>query len=106
MRFVHALLIVMVLATTASAQPGGGPVLAGVVNDALKANPEITSAEQRYAAARLRPIQERSLPDPMVSAGYNASGKPFPGAGLGTEPIANIGAMGTQELPYPGKRGL
>ena len=42
----------------------------------------------------------------MVSAGYNASGNPFPGAGLGTEPTANIGLMISQEIPYPGKREL
>ena len=91
---------------TASAQQPGRLALADVVADALKANPEMSVAAQRYAAARLRPVQERSLPDPMVSAGYNASGKPFPGAGLGTEPIANIGFMVSQELPYPGKRQL
>ena len=106
MKLVLGLFIAMVLATTASGQPLGRLVLADVIADALKVNPEIAAAEQRYAAARLRPVQERSLPDPMVSAGYNASGKPFPGAGLGTEPIANIGFMVSQELPYPGKRQL
>jgi len=106
MKLVLGLFIAMVVATTASGQPLGRLALADVVADALKANPEIAAAEQRYAAARLRPVQERSLPDPMVSAGYNASGKPFPGAGLGTEPIANIGFMVSQELPYPGKRQL
>jgi outer membrane protein, heavy metal efflux system len=106
MKCAQGLFIVMVLTTTTFAQPADHLALADVVADALKANPEITAAEQRYAAARLRPVQERSLPDPMVSAGYNASGKPFPGAGLGTEPIANIGFMVTQELPYPGKRQL
>jgi outer membrane protein TolC len=60
----------------------------------------------RYEAARRRPIQERALPDPMISAGYNASGNPLPGAGLGAEPTANIGFMVSQELPYPGKRDL
>ncbi|HEY6893153.1 MAG TPA: TolC family protein, partial [Rhodanobacteraceae bacterium] len=45
-------------------------------------------------------------PDPMVSAGWNASGNPLPGAGLGTEPVANVGFMVSQELPYPGKRDL
>ncbi len=106
MKCAQGLFIVIVLATTTFAQPADHLALAEVIADALKANPEITAAEQRYAAARLRTAQERSLPDPMVSAGYNASGKPFPGAGLGTEPIANIGFMVSQELPYPGKRNL
>jgi len=51
-------------------------------------------------------LQERSLPDPMISAGYNSSGNPLPGAGLGTEPTANIGVMVSQEIPYPGKLAL
>ena len=42
----------------------------------------------------------------MVSAGYNASGHPLPGAGLGVEPTANIGLMVSQQIPFPGKRDL
>lgn len=42
----------------------------------------------------------------MLSAGYSAVGRPLPGAGLGTEPIANIGVMVSQMVPYPGKRQL
>ena len=41
-----------------------------------------------------------------MSAGYSSSGNPLPGAGLGTTPLANIGVMVTQALPYPGKLGL
>lgn len=78
--------------------------LADAVALALKSHPDIRAAEQRYEAARQRPVQERSLPDPMVSAGWASSGNPLPGAGLGSEPTANIGFMVTQELPFPGKR--
>jgi outer membrane protein TolC len=42
----------------------------------------------------------------MLSLGYNSSGSPRPGAGIGTEPIANAGFMFTQEFPWPGKRKL
>ena len=76
------------------------------VAEALARNPELVAAQKRHDAARQRPVQERSLPDPMISAGYNASGNPLPGAGLGTEPTANIGVMVSQDLPYPGKRDL
>jgi outer membrane protein TolC len=100
-------LIVMALAaTSALAQPPDRVALADLIAEALKTHPEIATAVQRYAAARQRPAQERSLPDPMVSAGWNSSGNPLPGAGLGTEPIANIGFMVSQEVPYPGKRQL
>ena len=67
-----------------------------LVAEAVANNPEIASARHRVDAARERPAQERSLPDPTISMGYDSSGRPWPGAGLGTDPTANIGAMVTQ----------
>ena len=106
MRALHGLFVTLLFSLPADAQPAARLLLADVVAEALAKHPDIAAAEQRYAAARQRPVQERSLPDPMVSAGYNANGRPWPGAGLGTEPTANIGVMVSQELPYPGKREL
>jgi outer membrane protein TolC len=77
-----------------------------IVSEALQRNPEILVAQKRVEAARQRPAQERALPDPMVSVGWNSSGNPLPGAGIGTEPVANVGAMVSQEIPYPGKLRL
>jgi outer membrane protein TolC len=74
--------------------------------EAMKNNPEIVAAQKSYEAARQRPTQESSLPDPMVSLGYTSIGKPLPGFGLGTEPTANIGVMYSQEVPFPGKLKL
>jgi outer membrane protein TolC len=91
---------------SASAQPAVTLTLSDAIAEAVAANPEIVAAQQKYAAAMSRPPQEKSLPDPMLSAGYNSSGRPWPGAGLGSEPTANIGFMVSQELPYPGKRDL
>jgi outer membrane protein TolC len=106
MRAGHLVLISILLATpTQAQQPAPHFSLADAVAEALKAHPDIVAAERRYDAARQRPIQERSLPDPMLSAGYNATGNPLPGAGLGTDPNANIGVMVSQEIPYAGKRG-
>ena len=105
MRVFSSVLFVMFFASAAAAQDGR-LVLADVVAEALAKNPEISVAQRRYDAARLRPVQERSLPDPMVSAGYTSNGRPWPGAGLGTEPTSNIGLMVSQQLPYPGKLDL
>jgi outer membrane protein TolC len=77
-----------------------------LIDEALRRNPEVLAAQKRYEAAGQRPAQERALPDPMVSFGWNSSGNPLPGAGLGTEPVANIGVMVSQETPYPGKLRL
>lgn len=93
-------------ATNLNTQLSGRLALDAAIAEALERHPSILAAQQRYDAARQRPIQARSLPDPMVSAGYNASGNPLPGAGLGREPTANIGVMVRQMLPYPGKRDL
>ena len=90
----------------AGAQEPARLLLPDVVAEALARNPEVAAAQQRYDALRQRPAQEKSLPDPMVSAGYSASGRPWPGAGLGTEPTSNIGFMVSQEVPFPGKRDL
>jgi outer membrane protein TolC len=77
-----------------------------LLKQALDRNPEILAAQKRYEAARQRPAQASALPDPMISPGWNSSGAPWPGAGLGKEPVANVGVMISQELPYPGKRKL
>ena len=76
------------------------------VREALAHNSEIQAAQKRYEAARQKPAQARSLPDPMVSVGYASNGGPFPGQGLGSSPTSNIGVMVSQELPAPGKRTL
>jgi len=96
----------LLVSASANGQTADRVRLNDLVAEAVSKNPEIVAAQRRYDAARQRPAQEKSLPDPMLSAGYNASGNPLPGAGLGTEPTANIGFMVSQELPYPGKRDL
>jgi outer membrane protein, heavy metal efflux system len=102
----YVFLVTLLMAAPLAAQSPERLLLADVVAEALRSHPEIAAAEHRYDAARQRPAQERSLPDPMISAGYNASGNPLPGAGLGAEPTANIGVMVSQEIPYAGKRDL
>jgi outer membrane protein TolC len=76
------------------------------VAEALRTNREIVAAQKRYEAAKQRPSIAGSLPEPMLSLGYTSSGKPWPGAGIGREPVANAGVMVSQEMPFPGKRKL
>jgi outer membrane protein, heavy metal efflux system len=106
MRVFYATLMTLILGSPAFAQPTPRVSLADVVAEALAKNPEVAAAERRYDAARQRPAEEHSLPDPIVSAGYRANGRPWPGAGLGTEPTSNVGFMVSQDVPYPGKLDL
>jgi cobalt-zinc-cadmium efflux system outer membrane protein len=98
----HALLwAVLALPMAAEAQ-----ALRDLVAEALANNPEIVASQRGYEAARQRPSQVSSLPDPMFSPSYSSNGRPWPGAGLGTEPTSQIGFMVSQEVPFPGKRKL
>lgn len=76
------------------------------LSEALANSPEIVAAQKRYEASRQRPMQVSSLPDPMFSPGFNSTGRPWPGAGLGSEVTSNIGVMISQEIPFSGKRKL
>ena len=77
-----------------------------LASEAIKNNSEIVAAQKSYEAARQRPAQESSLPDPLISFGYVSVGNPLPAAGLGSQVLSNIGLMYSQELPYPGKLKL
>src|SRR5262245_44595614 len=53
----------------ASTRVEGPPVtLQGVIQDALKGNPELAALRDQIAVARQRPAQERSLMPPMAEA--------------------------------------
>ena len=86
--------------------PDARVTLGELTAEAIKNNPEILAAQKKYEAARQRPAQDSSLPDPMVSVGYSSVGNPLPGAGLGSQPQANAGVMLSQEVPFPGKLKL
>jgi outer membrane protein TolC len=59
--------------------------------------------EEAVAAAGTRPDQAKALPDPMVSALYVNDGW---APSLGEQAMTTLGFMGSQTLPWPGKRGL
>jgi outer membrane protein TolC len=95
------LLCILALWAPASAQP-----LPSLVEEALRNNREILAAQKRYEAARQRPSQASSLPDPTLSVGYTSNGGPWPVAGIGREATSNAGLTVSQEMPFPGKRKL
>lgn len=103
---IRTLVVLGALCSVLHAQSPPPLVLDDLVKEALERNPEVLAAQKIYEAARQRPSQESSLPETMLSIGYNSSGRPWPGAGIGVEPVANAGFMLTQEFPFFGKRKL
>jgi cobalt-zinc-cadmium efflux system outer membrane protein len=89
------------LAPLAGAQP-----VSSLVEEALRNNREILTAQKKVEALRQRPAHESSLPDPTVGLGWASNGPPWPGAGLGVNPTSNLGVMVSQEVPAPGKLKL
>ena len=83
--------------------PPEDPLLASLIEEALAKNPEVVSAQEAVAAARSRPDQARSLPNPMLSVAYTNDGWSF---SLGTQDMTTLAFIWGQDLPYPGKRRL
>ena len=89
--------------STAQSAAQDDPVLAALVQQALDKNPDVLAARASVLAARQRPAQARALPDPMLQATYTNDGW---APSLGTMPMTTLALMWSQELPWPGKRGL
>ena len=109
-RMVFAALVVQFALVSAPARaqsawpaPVDDPLLASLIEEALSKNPDIAAASQAAAAAGQRPAQARSLANPMFSVGYTNDGW---SPSLGSMPMTTLGFMASQDLPWPGKRGL
>ena len=87
-------------------QTGGSLRLDDLRRELLRSNPDLQAAQKRYEALLARPAQESALPDPRITMGWISTGWPYPGSGLGSEPVSNIGIQVAQEIPFPGKRTL
>jgi len=74
-----------------------------LVQEALKANPEIRSARESAAAAGERVKPAGALPDPMFLVNYENDGVAF---SLGEEPMTRLTFMAQQAIPFPGKLRL
>jgi len=74
-----------------------------LVAEALGHSPDLLAAADALAAAEARPAQLRALPDPMLSVQYTNDGwQPT----LGEREMTTLAFMGSQALPWPGKRDL
>ncbi len=83
--------------------PVEDPALASLIEEALSKNPDVAAARQAAEAAGERPAQARSLANPMFSVEYTNDGW---SPSLGEMDMTTLAFMASQELPFPGKRGL
>jgi len=107
LRFVFLFAVGALAASLATAEetapPGPEPALEGLVAEALVQNPDVKALQEALVASRTRPERAQALPDPMVSVLYVNDGW---APSLGEQAMTTLGLMGSQTLPWPGKRGL
>jgi outer membrane protein TolC len=80
--------------------------LKDLIGEAERNNPEIAVAEDGYAAATHGARQASALPDTQVTVQQFSVGSPRPFAGYTNSEFSYVGLGASQEIPYPGKRGL
>ena len=80
--------------------------LSELVKEAEQNNPEIAAAVHGWQAATHIPKQVSALPETEVSVQQFAVGSPRPFAGYSNSNFAYIGIGVSQDIPFPGKRGL
>jgi len=80
--------------------------LKDLILEAKQASPEIAATELGYMAATHAAPQVSALPDTQVTTQLFSVGSPLPFAGYTNSEFAYIGLGASQEIPYPGKRGL
>lgn len=90
--------------------PGEGPsgekeiTLEELLSVAAEANPEIKAAAYSAAASKAMVPAAGALPEPMVT--FETMGKPLPPRLMAGDPSSARTYGVSQEIPFPGKRGL
>src|SRR5882724_2025753 len=77
-----------------------------LVEEAGQKNPQIAASFHAWQAARNVPKQASALPETQLSVQQFTVGSPRPFAGYSNSEFAYIGFGVSQDIPYPGKRGL
>jgi outer membrane protein TolC len=93
--------------TTTMQPPAGSPAtLEELIREVEQRNPDIAAAQLGFQAATHVAGQVSAFPDTQVMVQHFAVGSPRPFAGYSNSEFAYIGLGASQEIPYPGKRGL
>lgn len=89
-----------------SGDTGPATSLDELIKEADQKNPEIATAQSGYEAATHVARQVSALPETQLTVQQFAVGSPRPFAGYTNSDFAYIGFGVSQEIPFPGKRGL
>lgn len=101
------LLLCTLLSGVALGQQRPAPTpLKDLLHQARQHSPGILAADAAVKTATFAPSQARAFPDTELMVQQFAVGSPRPFAGFSNSDFAYIGFGASQELPYPGKRGL
>ncbi|MBI5608929.1 MAG: TolC family protein, partial [Deltaproteobacteria bacterium] len=84
------------------ATPARAGELSDLVRDALEHSPELAALNELWHAEAERPGQASALADPTLSIGYQNDG--LTSLPYGSSMTTYFSIMGTQSLPFPGKR--
>jgi cobalt-zinc-cadmium efflux system outer membrane protein len=84
----------------------GATSLQSLLAEARQNNAAIRTSGMAVEVSRYGPKQASALPDTDVMVQHFTVGSPRPFAGYSNSDFAYIGFGASQELPYPGKRGL
>ena len=80
--------------------------LQSLIAEARQNNPAIRAADRATQTTTFGPKQASALPDTEVMVQSFTVGSPRPFAGYSNSDFAYLGFGASQEIPYPGKRGL
>jgi outer membrane protein TolC len=92
--------------SNAGQAPPAQLTLDGLIQEALRRNPEIRAVMREVDAKRARVPQAGALPDPIVMFGQNNEGNIVPFTTLGKFDFSEVYLGFTQDFPFFGKRGL
>lgn len=103
-----AFVVLLLLASQAAAEEPRSAELSlpELVREALERNPDVQMAQRMVEARRARVPQAGALPDPMLMYGVLNEGRPLPFQTLGSADFSEAYVGISQDIPYPGKRGL
>src|SRR5215467_13666030 len=102
---IRHLWIVLLLAEAVWAQ-SSTVSLQALIAEARQNNAAIKVAQRAVDTSRYGPAQASALPETEVMVQHFTVGSPRPFAGYSNSDFAYVGFGASQELPYPGKRGL